>query len=73
MFHYFTYRDETLTCKRCGWQGTGRELRIGEISEVHWIWDLDCPKCHETVGSVQAPLIEEVDAWKKDHPGWVDG
>lgn len=70
MFNYFTYRDQAVICAHCGWQGQGNEMPIGFVSEEHGIWDLDCPKCHETMGCAQAPLHTEVEAWKLAHPGW---
>lgn len=68
--NYFTYRDETYVCPHCKWQGTGKQLGRGEVSETHWIFDMDCPKCFETIGFVQGPTEEEMRAWKSAHPDW---
>lgn len=67
--NYFTYLDDTITCPHCGWQGKGAELRYGEYHEGAFISDKDCPACGETVGFTQAPLISEVEEWKKRNPG----
>ncbi len=55
---YDTYKEKDFTCKHCGWKGKGRELSHGDFSEVHFIGDLDCPKCYEMIAFWQAPLID---------------
>ena len=70
IFNYFTYRDEAVTCKHCGWQGQGSDMPPEFVSEVHFIWELSCPQCFETLGCCQGPPREEVEAWMLAHPGW---
>ena len=47
------YKSEDFTCSECGWQGKGSELALGEFSEVHFIVDLECPKCWHLVAFYQ--------------------
>lgn len=56
---YDTYKTEDFTCPECGWQGKGDELIDGNFSEVHFIADLECPKCYHLIAFWQAPLVEE--------------
>ena len=71
--NYFTYKTDDIRCKHCGWSGKGKELKYGEFHESSFIADMECPNCHETIGFWQAPLTEEVEQWRKGHPGWKDG
>ena len=71
--HYFTYRKQKFTCTQCGWMGKGSELSDGEFSDVFFIMDLECPKCSHHIGFWQAPMLTDMEAWKKDHPTWKDG
>lgn len=74
--NYFTYKNETITCPKCGWVGKGSELNYGDYSGLHSIVDMDCPKCHEMVGFWQSPTKEEKIEWGKNNPnvdtGWDD-
>jgi len=54
---YDNYKDQDFTCKHCGWQGKGNKLGHGDFSELHFIGNLDCPKCFELVAFWQATLI----------------
>jgi DNA-directed RNA polymerase subunit RPC12/RpoP len=67
--NYFTYREEVIRCPHCGWQGLGAELQYGEFHEGSYIADKDCPACGGTVGFTQAPLLTEIEEWKKRNPG----
>ncbi len=69
LFDFFTYKNETIDCKKCKWNGMGNELIYGEFSETGSIVDLDCPSCHETLGYIQFPLKKDLDKWKLDNPG----
>jgi hypothetical protein len=73
---FFTFKKEDFTCPKCNWKGKGNELSNGDFSEVHLICDLNCPLCGEHIGFWQAPLIEEIELWKKENPGvdtgWED-
>ncbi len=54
---YYTYKEKDFNCNHCGWKGKGSELSHGDFSEVHFIGDLNCPKCGELIAFWQAPLI----------------
>ena len=56
---YRTYKTEDFTCPKCGWQGKGEKLEIDAFSEVHFICDLDCPKCAHHFGHFQVPILDE--------------
>ena len=47
----------------------GAELQYGEFHEGSYIADKDCPACGGTVGFTQAPLMTEIEEWKKRNPG----
>lgn len=70
-FNYFTYREESVICPSCGWQGKGWELSHGDFSYEHFIMDLDCPKCFEHLGFWQSPMQTEMDEWRRTHPNWT--
>ncbi len=72
ILNYFTYKNDSITCSKCGWKGTGKELILERISEEHLICDFECPKCYEHIGFWQAPLIKEIEDWKKEHPNWKE-
>jgi hypothetical protein len=55
---YNTYKEESFTCRNCGWQGKGDQLSHGDFHEMSMIGDLDCPKCFELIAFWQVPLIE---------------
>ncbi len=57
--NYDTYKTESFTCRECNWQGQGSELVNGNISELHLIFDLECPVCFNLVAFWQAPLKED--------------
>ncbi len=71
--NYFKFKVESITCPKCSWEGLGSELKYGEYSESGFIVDMDCPKCHETIGYFQFPLKEEVEKWKLENPGVETG
>jgi len=54
--NYDTYKTEDFTCKKCGWEGKGKELSHGDFHEFTSIGDLECPKCSELIAFWQAPL-----------------
>lgn len=50
-------KDETQTCRACGWQGVGRDLTPGEA--LADLFEACCPNCGEKVPIVSCPTIEE--------------
>ena len=49
---------QDFICSECGWKGKGSELVNGDFSELHYIGDLECPKCFHLVAFWQAPLSD---------------
>jgi hypothetical protein len=55
--YYEDWKDETQTCRACGWQGPGRDLTPGET--LADLFEACCPKCGEKVLTVSYPTIRE--------------
>jgi len=53
---YESFREETISCKKCEWQGLGSELQIEEFHESSFIIDYCCPQCGEHIGFTQPPM-----------------
>jgi hypothetical protein len=65
--YYDNWRAEKHSCRVCGWQGLGSELRQGEMFEA--LFEINCPKCGERVDVIELPTIEESRAnWHKVSP-----
>lgn len=60
------YQNQEFTCQQCGWEGKGSELDTENISEIHWIFDFECPKCGKHIGSGQVPLLSEQEIFQKE-------
>jgi len=58
MNHYYEYKKESFKCSECGWTGKGAKTEIGEIFES--VFEIDCPKCGNKVGSVMYPTEKEM-------------
>lgn len=56
---YGKYEEQHFVCPKCGWHGKGDQLLNGEFSEMHFICDLECPKCYEMIAYWQAPLSSQ--------------
>jgi len=56
--NYNNYKMQDFICSECGWKGKGSELVNGDFSELHYIGDLECPKCFHLVAFWQAPLSD---------------
>jgi hypothetical protein len=48
-FNYYNYKFETFTCPKCNWMGLGSEAFLSDLSEIHTLRDVECPKCDETL------------------------
>jgi transcription initiation factor IIE alpha subunit len=48
-FNYDTYKSETFKCSKCNWIGLGSEAFLSDLSEIHTLRDVECPKCDETL------------------------
>lgn len=59
ILNYFTFKLDSITCKKCDWSGLGSDLNYGEWSGEGFICEMNCPKCNEVVGFWQAPLKSE--------------
>lgn len=64
------YLEKDFECPDCHWKGKGKELENGESSELHSIYDFDCPKCFNHIGSGQAEIVD-VDKYIKYLKGEV--
>jgi hypothetical protein len=58
--YYDNWKQESITCKKCGWQGLGDTCERGEFFEA--LFELCCPKCGETLQMVSLPTIQESEA-----------
>ena len=52
------YLEKVFECTECHWKGKGRELEIENLSETHFIFDFECPKCFNHIGSGQSEIID---------------
>jgi transcription initiation factor IIE alpha subunit len=48
-FNYYTYKSGNFTCPKCNWSGKGSEAFLSDLSEIHTLRDIECPKCNETL------------------------
>jgi transcription initiation factor IIE alpha subunit len=48
-FNYDTYKFETFNCPKCNWRGLGSEAFLSDLSEIHTLRDVECPKCDQTL------------------------
>jgi uncharacterized protein (DUF169 family) len=55
---YYTYKKEEFICKECKWKGLGENTDQGEL--FNELFEIYCPSCHEVVGIIPYPTIEEV-------------
>jgi hypothetical protein len=55
---YDEFKAAEITCRKCGWKGTGAEMKVGEVYEGGGIGEYHCPKCGEYWGAVQWPSIQ---------------
>lgn len=52
------YLDKVFECPECHWKGIGSELENGDFSETHLIFDFECPKCFNHIGSGQSEIVD---------------
>ena len=67
-FNYYTYKSETFTCNKCNWTGLGSETFSSDLSEIHTLRDVECPKCNETLHTFD--LAEVVEQQQKLGTWW---
>lgn len=60
--NYREFKQGSITCLKCGWQGRGSEMHVGEVFEGGQISEYHCPKCGEYWGAVPWPMIDEGEA-----------
>lgn len=58
--NYYTYKEESFSCNRCGWNGKGANLEQGEMFDA--LFELDCPACHEKLTFISYPTTTEARA-----------
>ena len=52
------YLEKDFECPECHWKGKGSDLENGDFSELHFIFDFECPKCFNHIGSGQAEIVD---------------
>jgi transcription initiation factor IIE alpha subunit len=62
-FNYHTYKSERFTCPKCNWSGLGSEAFLSDLSEIHTLRDVECPKCDETLHTFD--LAEPIEPQEK--------
>jgi hypothetical protein len=58
MGEYYEYKDQTYTCKHCGWTGPGSETKSGDSFRDGY--EINCPKCNEYLDFIVYPLIKDM-------------
>jgi hypothetical protein len=65
--YYDNWRETSYTCTGCGWGGLGKELTHGE--SFRDLFEVDCPACGKTLGTVTYPTVAESRAnWEQVSP-----
>src|SRR5688500_10385759 len=56
--NFYSYQNESYSCKHCGWTGIGKDVAQGEMFDDGF--EVNCPNCHERFpGLILFPTIEE--------------
>lgn len=55
--YYGDWKESIATCRKCSWQGTGEQCKVGEI--YHELIGYNCPSCGEEIFVINLPTIEE--------------
>jgi hypothetical protein len=63
-YNYYTYKSKTFNCPKCEWTGLGAETFLGDLSEIHNLRDIECPKCEATLYTFDLAKVE----LPKDNP-----
>lgn len=64
---FYTYKSHQFTCSKCTWTGLGSAAFLGDLSELHTLRDIECPKCDTTLYTIDLgidvvpPSIDEND------------
>jgi phage FluMu protein Com len=56
-YKYYEFASEKFKCPNCNWTGSGAEAKTGEVFGA--LFEIDCPNCGETLGSVSFPTDKE--------------
>jgi len=56
-YKYYEFASEKFKCPNCNWTGSGAEAKTGEVFGA--LFEIDCPNCGETLGSVSFPTDQE--------------
>lgn len=56
---YYELMKAAITCPECGWNGAGKELKVGEVFDESAIIEYVCPKCSFDIAFTAGPTIEE--------------
>lgn len=46
---YDNYKNFHFICTNCHWEGLGSEAFLSDLSELHTLRDVECPKCSNTL------------------------
>lgn len=58
-FNYYNFRSESFNCPKCNWIGLGNETFLSELSEIHTLRNIECPKCNETLHTFDLAEVNE--------------
>lgn len=51
-FSQATYESEPVSCKKCGWSGTGADVILIDFYGITDSQDLYCPECDKKIGTL---------------------
>ncbi|NTS42918.1 hypothetical protein HRG84_18670 [Flavisolibacter sp. BT320] len=51
-FSQATYESEPVSCKKCGWSGTGADAILIDFYGITDSQDLYCPECDKKIGTL---------------------
>ncbi|MFM1930678.1 MAG: hypothetical protein RL387_2006 [Bacteroidota bacterium] len=58
-YNYYHYKSETFSCPKCNWTGKGSETFLSDLSEIHTLRDIECPKCEHTLYTFDLAKVTE--------------
>lgn len=81
-YNYHTYKSKTFICSKCDWRGLGLDTFLSDLSEIHLLRDVECPKCENTLYTFNLekaefpsnnPLADEMVCFNCTNMMWMVG